>query len=75
MSSSVPEAIRHVVAEPGTMPSNHVWSEQFDIEAAVVLKKCAEKILFVPPPSFAEPVRGILKAIKDVMEMNQYSGI
>ena len=49
MSSSIPKAIRHVFAEPGTIASNHVRSEQFDPEAAVVLQKCAEKILFVPP--------------------------
>jgi hypothetical protein len=49
MSSSILEAIRHVFAEPATIPSNHMRSEQFDMEAAVVLQKCAEEILFVPP--------------------------
>ena len=48
MSSRILEAIRHPFAEPGTIPSNHVWSEQFDLEAAVVLEKYAQKILFVP---------------------------
>jgi hypothetical protein len=37
VSSRVLEAIWHVFAEPGTIPGNHVRSEQFDLEAAVVL--------------------------------------
>jgi hypothetical protein len=49
MSSSILEAIRHPFAEPVTISSDHVRSEQFDTETAVVLQKHAKKILFVPP--------------------------
>jgi hypothetical protein len=71
MSSSVPEAIRHVFAKPGSIPSNHVRSKQFDPEAAVVLQKYAEKILFVPPAALHYPLRRILETVEDVMKVDK----
>ncbi len=45
VSSSIPEAISHVLAEPGTIASDHVRSEQFAPAIALAFHRNALQLL------------------------------
>lgn len=52
------------------MQVDQVVRKEFDIEAAVVLQKSTKHVGFGPRPAVENPILGIFKGIKNVVEMN-----
>ena len=67
------QAVWHVLGIPVTMMALHPVGHKDYPEGFIVLKKGPEKVLLAELHAFCYPLFWILKIVKNIMEVNEYT--